>query len=229
MKTFGIIAEGPTDHIVIQNILVGFFNNSDLTLYIHPLQPLQDHTDENRSKGGWFNVFEYCQSQYFIEALEQNDYLIIQIDTDVCEEKHFDVSRTTKTGAAKPGDVLINDIISRFEAGFISTFGINKYNQFKNRLIYAICLEEIECWLLPIYFMDKIKGVTNNCIHKLNSRIEEKFGVYIDKHNKNNMVQSYWRISKPYLKNKILMAHAHDNISLGIFINALKDKKITLA
>ncbi|PWV45022.1 hypothetical protein [Chitinophaga sp. S165] len=229
MKTFGIIAEGPTDQIVIQNILVGFFNNNDLTASINFLQPLRDTTDEARRQGGWPKVIEYCQSTYLLEAFEQNDYLIIQIDTDVCEHKNFDVRTTTEDGSAKSEEVLINDIILRFESLFLASFGPDKYNEFKERLIYAISLEEIECWLLPIYFTDKIKSATNNCIHKLNPKLKTSFnGLYIDANNKNNMVGNYWKFSKPYMKNKTLMDKAYDNISLGIFIDNLKAKNIIL-
>lgn len=228
MKTFGIIAEGPTDQIVIQNILVGFFDEPDLTTSIRNLQPLKDHTDQMVSKGGWLNVFEYCKSQYFLDALIQNDYLIIQIDSDVCEQTHFDVSRRTAEGTPKSDDLLINDIRQRFEQAFIETFGQEKYDLFKNRIIYAICLEEIECWLLPIYFTDKTKSATNNCAHKLNPKLKEKFDVYIDENNKSNMTPNYWKFSRPYSKNKILMSNAEHNPSLSIFINTLKEKNITL-
>lgn len=228
MKTFGIIAEGPTDQIVIQNILVGFFDEPDLTTAIRNLQPLKDHTDQMVSKGGWLNVFEYCKSQYFIDALEQNDYLIIQIDSDVCEQKHFDVSRRTADGSSKADDVLINDIRERFEKEFIDKFGQEKYGLFKNRIIYAICLEEIECWLLPLYFTDKTKSATNNCTHKLNPKLTAEFGIFIDKDNKSNMTPSYWKFSRRYTKKKVLMANAHHNPSLGIFIQTLQEKSITL-
>ena len=45
MPTFGLIAEGPTDHVVLENILVGYFNDPDLTQSIRELQPLRDATD----------------------------------------------------------------------------------------------------------------------------------------------------------------------------------------
>ncbi|ACU59710.1 hypothetical protein [Chitinophaga pinensis] len=109
-----------------------------------------------------------------------------------------------------------------------TTFGSQKYELFRDRIIYAICLEEIECWLLPIYFDDKIKAATNNCTHKLNLKIKEKPGIYIDKHNKSNMTPNYWKLSKLYMKNKFLMTNAYHNPSLGVFIDMLKEKNIVL-
>ena len=74
MATFGLITEGKTDQIVIDNILAGYFNSRDID--INELQPLRDETDKNRSEtfGGWYRVFEYCRSIRFKEAFQFNDY-----------------------------------------------------------------------------------------------------------------------------------------------------------
>jgi hypothetical protein len=36
MVTFGLVAEGVTDHVVLENILIGYFNDPDLV--VRPLQ-----------------------------------------------------------------------------------------------------------------------------------------------------------------------------------------------
>jgi len=58
MVTFGLICEGITDQIVIENILVGFFNNPDIEVFA--LQPLRDATDENlaTTHANWHKVFD---------------------------------------------------------------------------------------------------------------------------------------------------------------------------
>ena len=83
MKTFGLITEGITDQIVIENILFGVFKNTDIL--VEPLSPLRDETDENRAStsSNWHEVFEYCKSQRFKQAVFNTDYVIIQVDTDV--------------------------------------------------------------------------------------------------------------------------------------------------
>lgn len=91
MPTFGLIAEGVTDHVVLENILIGYFNDPDLSMNIRVLQPLRDATDALHGFGGWYNVFEYCASTVFKEAFIQNDYLLIQIDTDCAHLPKFDV------------------------------------------------------------------------------------------------------------------------------------------
>jgi hypothetical protein len=65
MVTFGFITEGITDQIIIEHILNGFFETSDID--INELQPIRDETDRNRSEnyGGWRLVFDYCKSSHF--------------------------------------------------------------------------------------------------------------------------------------------------------------------
>jgi len=219
MKTFGIISEGPSDQIIIENILVGYFNDMDLPKRIRYLQPLNDATDnDTRKHGGWMNVFEYCQSDYLIEALEQNDYLIIQIDTDRCEEQHYDVSRRKDNGDILAPEELIRKVIEKFESLF-AAYHNDKYNLLKNRLLFAICVEEMECWLLPLYHDDKTKSATNNCIHKLNPKINEKFGKFIDKNNK--PVSYYDKFSRLFIKKKTIEKVYDHNISLKIFLDGL--------
>lgn len=46
MTTFGLITEGLTDQIVIENILSGYFNTNDLI--VNPLQPERDKDNEDK-------------------------------------------------------------------------------------------------------------------------------------------------------------------------------------
>jgi len=64
MMVFGLITEGITDQIVIENILMGYFDKSEDELEFKELQPLRDETDENKTQnyGGWDKVIEYCGS-----------------------------------------------------------------------------------------------------------------------------------------------------------------------
>ncbi len=222
MTTFGIISEGPTDQIVLENILCGYFSNADLNDNIRFIQPFRDNTDKYGAadSGGWTNVFEYCRSKKLLEIFEQNDYIIIQIDTDRSEEKNYDVKKTNNEGIKYSPEELIDKVIEKFQQIFSNTFE-NNFASFSGRIIYAICVEEIECWLLPLYYDDKIKQATNNCIYHLNRKIDHKFGFYIDKKNKSDMGKEYNKLSKDYLKNKKLRSCYKDNPSLRVFIESL--------
>jgi len=218
MIKFGLITEGVSDQEVIENILTGYFNNDDLTMYVNPLQPLRDATDEESIKkfGNWYKVFEYCKSNYFKEAFQRNDYLIIQIDTDVCNEKHYDVKDTRPDGTKKTPPELIKDVKLKFK----EVIGNELYDKHKERIIFAICVNAIECWLLPIYYSDKTKEKTNNCLYKLNNKLKYK----INPEAKNPDL--YDDISRKYCKHQELLKLYKKNPSLKIFIEELMSKKI---
>ncbi len=120
--TFGLIAEGPTDHRVLKNILVGHFDDPDLT--VRPLQPLLDATDAFQRQGGWTQVIAYCQSSLFQGAFEQNDFLVVQIDTDCLHEKPFelDLKIAPENLVNQVVEKIKNLIIDSFETGFWETY-----------------------------------------------------------------------------------------------------------
>ncbi len=90
MLKFGVIAEGPTDQIVIENILLGYFQDQEDEPAIHPIQPPRPLTE---TPGGWGHVFKSLERKDYAGALQYNDYLVIHIDTDVQEQPGFDVPR----------------------------------------------------------------------------------------------------------------------------------------
>ena len=84
---FHLITEGPTDQTVLRHILTRYFSNPDLD--IRPLQPNVDSSDPAEHFGGWSLVLNYCKSPEMVialkfAALEQEGYVLIQLDTDVC-------------------------------------------------------------------------------------------------------------------------------------------------
>ena len=80
MTSIAIIAEGQTDQVVIENILIGLFDNPDLNVRWE--QPPLDATDANRTTGagGWTEVFSFCRSDLFANTFATNDLVIIQIE-----------------------------------------------------------------------------------------------------------------------------------------------------
>ena len=97
MNAFGLITEGPTDQVVIENILTGYFGDYDILF--NELQPLRDASSGQSEIGGWTKVLEYCGSSKFKEAFQFNKYVIIQVDTDISEEPGFDVSKRDEHGS----------------------------------------------------------------------------------------------------------------------------------
>lgn len=208
-STFGLIAEGKTDHAVLKNILIGHFNDPDL--YVSPLQPTTDATDaaEMQRFGGWTNVLNYCASHHLVEALDANDFLIIHVDTDCTHISPFDVPTI-------PNEPL-ESWVKRVQKRLIQQIGADIYALYEHRIVFAIAVEAIECWLLPLHYNNnesKIQAATKNCFYKLQQ--------------KNSLIRKdktiYHRISKDFQKNKILKDSMPKNPSLHLFIRNLMDK-----
>ncbi len=218
MTDFGLVTEGLTDQVIISNVLFGYYNNPDIL--ISELQPIRDETDRNRSKnyGGWGNLIEYCKSDIFKKAFQTIKYIIIQIDTDVCED--YDVSKKEDGEELTPEQLVL-----KVKAKFIETIGDEFYHNLQHRIIFAISVHSIECWLLPIFYNDNKRSKTVNCLDTLNQALKKK-GFTIDKNNKNTYY--YREISDVLSKKKSLDKHYQHNPSFAIFIRNLEDLQIDL-
>lgn len=148
MSKFALICEGITDQIALESIIYGHYNDDDIA--INSLQPLRDATDESRQGdfGGWEKVLEYCSDHEKIEeALHFNDFLIIQIDTDIIEHENFRISKLDNNNEEKEVSTLVADVRERIEATLQNTI-VEKH---RGRIIYAICVHSLECWLIPLH------------------------------------------------------------------------------
>ncbi len=221
MLTFGFITEGVTDQIVIEYILNGYFDTDDIE--IKELQPIRDETDKNRSEnyGGWTLVFDYCKSTKFREALPYCNYVIIQIDTDVCEEAHYDISKRDEDGNELEPIDLVEKVKEKFREELI---GEEFFDENEEKIIFAISVHSVECWLLPLYYTDNKKGKTVNCLRTLNERLKRRENFTIDSKNP----RYYEKIAKKFRKHRSLMKLYEYNPSLKIFIEEIKKREIVI-
>ena len=218
MINLGLITEGLTDQIVIENILRGYFNNPDLD--ITWLQPERDENDENKftGYGSWSQVFAYCRSIDFQLSFQSNDYIIIQIDTDVSEE--YGIPQQDENGEFTPEELIVK-VIEKFK----QEIGEDFYSKCQQQIIWAISVHSIECWLLPLYYQDKKKkSKFKNCLETLNKELIKKHNFRIDAKNP----EYYRTISKQYSKHKVLMGCYKDNPSLNSFLVEIESKKIVV-
>ena len=217
MISFGLITEGLTDQIVIENILAGYFKNPDLT--INPLQPERDKDDENKFKGygSWSQVFAYCSLRDFQESFQFNDYIIIQIDTDVSQD--YGIPQQDENGEFTPQELIVK-VIEKFK----QEIGEDFYSKCQQRIIWAISVHSIECWLLPLYYKDNKKSKFKNCLETLNKELVKKHDFTIDA----KKPEYYRQISKQYSKHKDLMACYQHNPSLKNLVVDIESKKIVI-
>jgi len=208
-KIFGIISEGVTDQVVLENIIYGWTGNKNLS--ITRLQP-----KENIS-GNWDKVFKYCKSNDFKGAFSFCDFIIIQIDTDFMHRG--EVSIEFKLNIQ---NLNVTEIINIFKTKFIELIGNEFYKEYEQQIIFAISVNEIECWFLPIYFFNfRAKAAkTESCIETLNTVIKEKEGFYID----SKKIEYYEKISKHFKKRKDIENYSSKNQSFEIFIKELNNK-----
>jgi len=117
---------------------------------------------------------------------------------------------------------LIEKVIEKLR----DAIGEDFYSQNQQKIVFAISVHSIECWLLPLYYTDKKKAKYINCLKTLNDKIFKKHKFTIDKNAKNP--KYYREISKQYGKHKVLMQHYQDNPSLKTFIEEIQSRNIQI-
>lgn len=209
MAKFALACEGVTDQIVIENILCGFYkDHDDLDEEIQPLQPPFDATNQKQLEGefgGWEMLLAYLSQKRFRDDVLNCEYIIVQIDTDISEHGNFGVSQqnlSTEAFIEKVIERLITQIDSK------ETF----YEEHQSKIIFAISVHSLECWILPIYKSSKNEKVSG-CFETL-QRESKKIKVLKE-------YSAYDKLSKDFLKHKKLMKLVSKNSSFQIFINKL--------
>jgi len=205
MLTFGLACEGVTDQAVLENILCGFYKNNNLRNEIKVFQPLFDETQKKQKEGefgGWEELLRYLSTKKFRESVINTKFMIIQIDTDISEHINFGVSQqnlSTEALISKVIERLITQIDSKKEF----------YSKYKEKIIFAISVHSLECWILPLYKSSKNEKI-NGCFEALQRKISI---------NKNYI--EYDKITKLFRKNKELNKIVSQNSSFQIFIDKL--------
>ena len=214
MLKFGLACEGVTDQAVIENILCGFYNDKNLRSKIKAFQPLFDTTQQKQLEGefgGWEELLKHLSTKRFRESVINTQFMIIQIDTDISEHKNFDVSQNNLST-----EELIEKVMERL------IIQIDKNREFyeanKNKIIFAISVHSLECWILPIY-----NHYSNEKITRCLEAIEPKTKNDNFKKSYKNYT-NYNNLSKKFLKQKELMKIISKNTSFQIFINQLSNK-----
>jgi len=204
---FAVVGEGLTDFKVIKNLLMGFFK--DKNLIVNRLLP------KDKEPVGWGNVLKYLSTQEFQNSFDDPDlFVVVQIDTNECAE--------WIEGIKHIGDDAeqLNAFVEQIKIALIDKINVEFYDTNKNRIIFAICVHEIECWLLPFNAQQtthysKIVGCANTI-----EQIAKKSGFSI--HQKNYQEgKHYDDFSKEMKNNKSLMQKSKLNPSLQQFIDTL--------
>jgi len=161
-------------------------------------------------------VLDYCCSDDFKPSLVDNDFVIVQIDTDVLIREQL----PEKYKVDLPSSLSVDEIIERVSQLLIKLIDGDDdfWEHHGKQIIFAISVHQIECWFLPIYFKNKtVKAAKiTGCIDTLNEVLpQQEKGLYI-----NGKDLSYYRQISKHFRKKI-----HDiyelNPSLKVFVEKL--------
>lgn len=208
MSKFGIIAEGSTDQITIKNILCGYFSIPNPNKDIKSLQPPPDKADA----GGWRAVLKYLTLEDFRNDVLNNEFVILQIDTDVSEKKDFDVAHKDNAGKEHSVETLIENVITRL-ISIINAGESDFYETYAAQIIFAISVHSLECWLVSHYAE---QTTVHNCFDELKSVINPN-EIRVAKKQPN-----YDKLSQPFLKRENIETVAQKDPSFNVFIQQLQ-------
>jgi hypothetical protein len=218
---FALITEGVSEYRIIKHILNKYFKEQNPD--INQIQP-KVVNDKQETVGGWNEVLKYCERKELNEIFIENDYLIIQIDSDMSNTIPFNVSHTkidpaTASNVNKTFNELYEDITIKLQ----SLINVDVLDAHGHKIIFAVCIHTIECWLLPIFFSNHHKSDTQNCINTLNIELRKKNIHIISKGNKNSPLSiiTYDLILKNWKKQQDIIDSSKHNIGFFNFINSL--------
>jgi hypothetical protein len=209
----GIISEGRPDQAVIENILDGVFEDFEPILLRPDLK--KDVTDvqlgNSAAAGGLSRVKTDCEEKilfekFFDQMNDGKDFLIIQLDTDNIEESL--ITRPSKKENKDYVKELRVNVIEKIKEWLSDT-------SYDENLVFAISVEELEAWMLPIF-------ESRNSISYMNPKTRLKRILRTKNKSTAETPENYSSLSKPFKKKKELTKCAKHNESLQLFIDDLE-------
>ena len=178
--TLGVVAEGPSDYVVIKNLLGTYVASKKIEnclLTFKSLQPYVDNTSKSGySEGGWLLVYKWClsntpgerENKYFSKGLFADDMdefrcsaLLVHMDADICTEIR---DKTTLLPVPSQNDdpITRGSFISGTVANWLWPDGwVND-----PRYIIAPAVESTESWLVAGLSDEDVAPETNSEIQQ---------------------------------------------------------------
>lgn len=221
MTKIALFCEGVSENRILTHITQRYLGDEVIVDGIYP-NVIENHGRMVQDDyGGWKAVLDHCNEKDIDSALDGHDYLIIQIDTDTCNEVHYDVRTTTENGI-KLSDAIVYEKVSERILRDISE---EKRKEYAGKIIFAICFNETECWLLPLYYEQDRKKCekTNSCIFTLNKALSQQgIGIPEKAKNTSGAIKVYDKILKGF-KPKNIPTHAQYNLGFKKFVMQLDE------
>lgn len=205
MNTFGGIVEGKTDFPIINSVLIGYFNKRNIDIvWVTP--------KNFKSQSNYDKVFKSCKPEKLRQYFQIHKYIIIHVDTDASAD--FGIPHYENGELITP-----EKLIEKVGAKFRLEMGEDFYGKYSNRIIFAIAVHSIECWLFPILASEDKSSQTENCYEVLKKAVP----------NFRKNYEYYEEISKAYHNHDDLLKLYPRNPSLKIFIEQLASRNIEIS
>lgn len=224
MISIALICEGVSETRIISHIVERYLNNSKVVINnIQPSIMFINGQEKQASIGGWSQVLEHCTTDTICSAMATNDFLVIQIDTDACVQQSYDVNIYDDNMIQVSDEILYDRVVDRLKRNIDGEI----FTQYADKILFAICINETECWLLPLYYEGSPKkcSSTTNCIYKLNQKLSiEGMGIPTDNKNATEVIRVYKKILKNLTHRNIPIV-AKYNFGFATFLEQLKKIK----
>lgn len=155
--SIALICEGPTDQAVLRRLLTGALGD----VVVNEVQPPRPMGVGDF--GGWEQVFATIADGDVGRALEFNDLVLLQIDTDVCERPGFDVPR--RIGDRERTEA---ELVEAVRQRLLRAVRDADPEVAPSQLLLAVCVEELECWL---FLLLAESARTTGCSEALNKAL----------------------------------------------------------
>ena len=227
MASIALICEGVSEIKMLTYIINRYLGDDVVVNPIQPSLKLSHGQEKQDDGGGWSQVLNHCTDDVVNNIMAANDYLVIQIDTDACIQANYDVDIYDENHQKVADAVLYGRVIARL----MQDVNEEVRNKYSNRILFAVCFNVTECWLLPLYYENDAKKrcATTNCIYILNQKLQkEGMGIPEDNKNTPEAVKVYNEVLKK-MKRKDIPRISQYNFGFQKFVEQMDAIKEEIA
>ena len=224
MVKIGLFCEGVSESNILTHIIEKYLGGDNVV--VNPLQPEQEN-GKQQGFGGWHEVLSRCNDADVDAVFSTNDYLVIQIDSDASHLDGYNAITDEEITQGIDNATHYVKIVNRIKLN-LSPEVVDKY---RDKFIFAICFNETECWLIPLYYENDTKKCcsTTNCIYILNQGLPDKIGRIPDKDKNSPAAIATYRAILKNLKAKNIPTIAQYNYGFKKFIEQLDEIKESMS
>lgn len=219
MASIALICEGVSEIKILSYIINRYMGDDVVVNAIQPSLKTVHGQEKQDEDGGWLQVLNHCTDEVVKDVMASNEYLVIQIDTDTCIQTNYNVDIYDENHHKVADNTLYERVCTRLKLNISEEI----WSNYSDRILFAICFNETECWLLPLYYENDAKKrcATNNCIYILNQKLQ-KDGLGIPEKDKNSSeaVSVYQQILKK-MKRKDIPRIAQYNYGFRKFVEQM--------